>query len=159
MSNFAQDWRCVTHETSSLNAINCDWFAWCGSRLWLHYYWWMHQMTNLRFPHAWNAHKVCHTLTQCKRGMYVGGNSASNVFACVSVQLRKQPSNFITLWQKACYGFVRGSKEDMWCNKLEGLKTFVRFHCIFCLMKQMVCWGYTVFLSVEHDWLTWSRDK
>jgi len=30
--------RCVTHETNFLNAINCDWFAWCGSLLWLNYY-------------------------------------------------------------------------------------------------------------------------
>ena len=33
--------RCVTHETSFLNAINCYWFAWCGSLLWLNYYCWM----------------------------------------------------------------------------------------------------------------------
>ena len=33
--------RCVTHETSFLNAINCDWLAWCGSLLWLNYYCWM----------------------------------------------------------------------------------------------------------------------
>jgi len=33
--------RCVAHETSFLNAINCDWFAWCGSLLWLNYYCWM----------------------------------------------------------------------------------------------------------------------
>jgi len=33
--------RCVTHETSFLYAINCDWFAWCGSLLWLNYYCWM----------------------------------------------------------------------------------------------------------------------
>ena len=33
--------RCVTQETSFLNAINCDWFAWCGSLLWLYYYSWM----------------------------------------------------------------------------------------------------------------------
>ena len=33
--------RCVTHETSFLNAVNCDWFAWCGPLLWLNYYCWM----------------------------------------------------------------------------------------------------------------------
>jgi len=33
--------RCVTHETSFLTVINCDWFAWCGSLLWLNYYWWI----------------------------------------------------------------------------------------------------------------------
>ena len=33
--------RCVTQETSFLNAINCDWFAWCGSLLWLNCYCWM----------------------------------------------------------------------------------------------------------------------
>jgi len=33
--------RCVTHETSFLNTINCDWFAWCWSLLWLNYYCWM----------------------------------------------------------------------------------------------------------------------
>jgi len=33
--------RCVTQETSFLNAINCDLFAWCGSLLWFHYYCWM----------------------------------------------------------------------------------------------------------------------
>ena len=33
--------RCVTHETSFLSAINCHWFAWCGSLLWLYYYCWM----------------------------------------------------------------------------------------------------------------------
>ena len=33
--------RCVTHETSFLNAINCDWFSWCGSLVWLNYYCWM----------------------------------------------------------------------------------------------------------------------
>jgi len=32
--------RCVTHETS-FHAINCDWFTWCGSLLWLSYYCWM----------------------------------------------------------------------------------------------------------------------
>ena len=41
MSTFAQNWRCVTHKTSFLNAINCDWFAWCGSLLWLSCYCWM----------------------------------------------------------------------------------------------------------------------
>ena len=30
--------RCVKHETSFLNAIYCDWYAWCGSLLWLKYY-------------------------------------------------------------------------------------------------------------------------
>ena len=30
--------RCVTHETSCLNAINCEWFSWFGSLLWLNYY-------------------------------------------------------------------------------------------------------------------------
>jgi len=33
--------RCVTHETSFNNAINGDWFARCGSQLWLYYYCWM----------------------------------------------------------------------------------------------------------------------
>jgi len=33
--------RRVTQETSFLNTINCDWFAWCGSLLWLNYYCWM----------------------------------------------------------------------------------------------------------------------
>jgi len=32
--------RCVTHETSFLNAINCDGFAWCGSLLWHNHYCW-----------------------------------------------------------------------------------------------------------------------
>ena len=35
MSTFAQNWRCVTQENSFLNAINCDWFAWCRSPPWL----------------------------------------------------------------------------------------------------------------------------
>jgi len=33
--------RCVTHKTSFPNALNCDWFAWCGPLLWLNYYCWM----------------------------------------------------------------------------------------------------------------------
>ena len=33
--------RCVTHETSFLNAINCDWLACCGSLLWFNYYCWV----------------------------------------------------------------------------------------------------------------------
>jgi len=33
--------QCVTHETSFLTAINCEWFAWCGSLLWLNYYCWI----------------------------------------------------------------------------------------------------------------------
>ena len=35
MSTFAQNWRCVTQENSFLIATDCDWFAWCGSPLWL----------------------------------------------------------------------------------------------------------------------------
>jgi len=31
--------RSVTYEPSFLNAINCDWFAWCGLLLWLNYQW------------------------------------------------------------------------------------------------------------------------
>jgi len=38
--------RCVTQETSFLNAINCMWFAWCGSLLWLYYYCWMIAILN-----------------------------------------------------------------------------------------------------------------
>jgi len=40
------------------------------------------------------------TLTQCKQGMYVGGNSALKgfVLACRLVQLQKQAYYFDKLW-------------------------------------------------------------
>jgi len=54
-------------------------------------------------------------------------------FACVSVQLRKQLSHLIKLWQKACCGFVQ---EDMWCNNLERLKIFVNFQVVSILSNE-----------------------